>query len=210
MRRQLVVMTGLTGLLFAGTGCSALILAHEHSVGLDGPASSAFPLGASRLDVETKLGGPVKSRTLPDGTRVDSYDYIIRDPNWRGDCLPSRGGSQAPSVCTAAIMSAITLGFVEVAFVPLAIYEVWKKRRTATFTYDPHDRVLIHGAPPAYGPADDAVGTLSLNEIRERCRSDASGDSHNRPGGAIGGPPTPPRSLYDECFVRRLAIWGIQ
>jgi hypothetical protein len=70
--------------------------------------------------------------------------------------------------------------------------------------------LLEHGSPPPYGSADDAVGSLSLNEIRERCRSDVSRDPRDLPGRVTGGRLTAPRDLYDECLVRRLVIWGIE
>jgi hypothetical protein len=176
---------------FIGTGCAAMI----YSVGVD-PVDSVFPSGASRQDVEAKLGTPVTSRALPEGGRVDTYKYIIRQRN--------------PITSGAWVLYVAMLGTADIFFVPKAIEDVWNNRRTATFTYDPNNRLLDHGPPPPYGPPDDAVGSLSLNEIRERCRSDVSGDPRDLPGGVIGGRLRVPRDLYDECLVRRLAIWGIE
>ena len=209
MSRRLVLMAAAIGLLFTGTGCSSMILAHQYSVGLDGSASSYFPLGASRQEVETKLGNPVTSRALPDGTRMDSYVYTIRDPNWRGDCFPGPG-TRSLSACSAAIGSVITLGWTEPIFVPWALYEARKNRRTATFTYDANDRLLDHGPPPSYGSPDDAIEPLSHNGIKESCRSEHPAQRQDVRAGASGQPLQFPGYAYDECVVRRLAIWGIE
>ena len=201
MSRQLVLMAVTIGLAFIGTGCSAMILASQNS--LESSADSTFPLGASRQEVETKLGKPATSRALPDGGRADTYKYIIR----KVAAQPSATTriSEVPIWFLLAV-GAISLGGTEIVFAPAVMYDVSKNRQTATFTYDANDRLLKYGPPPPYGPPDDAVGSLSMNEIRERCRSDVSGDL---PGGVTGGRLTAPKDLYDECLVRRLAIWGI-
>ena len=64
------------------SGCGALILAHQDSVGLDGPASANVRLGSPRETVEATLGKPATSRALPDGSRVDTYAYTQRNPEW--------------------------------------------------------------------------------------------------------------------------------
>lgn len=210
MRRQLVLMALTIGLPFIGTGCSAMILASQNS--LERPANSTFPLGASRQEVETKLGKPATSRALPDGGRADTYQYIIRsvaDFSLTTRTSPTTRISEFPIWFFLAV-GAISLGGTEIVFAPAVMYDVSKNRQTATFTYDPNDRLLEHGPPPPYGPADDAVGSLSLNEIRERCRLDVSGEPRDLPGGVTGRGLTAPRDLYDECLVRRLAIWGIE
>jgi hypothetical protein len=210
MRRQLALMALAIGLSFIGTGCSAMILASQHS--LESPANSTFPLGASRQEVEAKLGEPATSRALPDGGRADTYKYIIRrvdDFSLTTRISSATRISELPIWFLLAV-GAISLGGTEIVLAPAVMYDVSKGRQTATFTYDPNDRLLAYGPPPAYGPADDAVGSLSLIEIRKRCRSDVSGDPSDRPGGVTGGLPTAPRYLYDECLVRRLAIWGIE
>lgn len=210
MRRQLVLMAFAIGLPFIGTGCSAMILASQNS--LESPANSTFPLGASRQEVETKLGKPATSRALPDGGRVDTYKYIIRQP--ADFSLTTRISSTARiselPTWYLLTLSAISFGGTDIVFVPAVLYDLSKNRQTATFTYDPNDRLLEYGPPPPYGPADDAVGSLSLNEIRGRCRSEVSEESRDRPGGVTGGPLTASRDRYDECLVRRLAIWSIE
>ena len=210
MRRQLVSMATAIGLAFVGTGCSAKILASQHS--LESPANSTFPLGASRKEVETKLGKPATSRPLPDGGRADTYKYIIRkvaNLSLTTRISPTTRIYEWPTWYLLTL-SAISLGGTDIVIAPAVLYDVSKNRQTATFTYDAHDRLLEHGPPPRYGPPDGAVGSLSLNEIRERCRSGASGDPSDLPGGVTGGPLTARRDLYDECLVRRLAIWGIE
>ena len=64
------------------SGCGALILAHHDSVGLDGPASANVRLGSPRETAEATLGKPATSRALPDGSRVDTYAYTQRNPEW--------------------------------------------------------------------------------------------------------------------------------
>ena len=196
MSRRLVLMAAAILLPFAGTGCGAAILAYQDRIALDYLPS--YAPGSSREEVEARLGKAETARALPDGSRVSTYTYTIRNPEWRN------------MKWQWALGTVITAGFAEGAWVPWAAYEVVKHRRAATFTYDANDRLVSHGPPPAYGPPDDAVGSLSLNGIRERCRSETSGDLRDRPGGVTGGPPTAPRDLYDECLVGRLAIWGIE
>ena len=176
---RLSALAGGIGLLFAAGGCGAAILAYHDAVGLDGPASSVFALGSTRQDVEAKLGKPETSRALPDGSRVDTYTYTVRDPRWR----KMKWGF--------AMGTVVTVGFVEPAFAPMAVYEVSKNRHTATFTYGPDDRLLDHGPPPRYGPPDDGLEPLSFAEIRERCRAESP-------------------DAYHECVVRRIAVWAIE
>ena len=64
------------------SGRGALILALQDSVGLDGPASANVRLGSPRETVEATLGKPATSRALPDGSRVDTYAYTQRNPEW--------------------------------------------------------------------------------------------------------------------------------
>lgn len=209
MRRQLILMAIAIGLAFIGTGCSAMILASQNS--LESPANSTFPLGASRQEVETKLGKPATSRALPDGGRADTYKYIIRkvaDLSLTSRSRPNRI-YEFPN-WYLLMLSAISFGGTDIVFVPAVMYDISKNRHTATFTYDPNDRLLEYGPPPPYGSADDAVGSLSLNEIRERCRSDVSGEPRDRPDGVTSRLLTAPKDLYDACLVRRLAIWGIE
>lgn len=175
--KRLSSLAATIGLACAAAGCGTAILARYDNRGLDGPA--VFALGSTRQEVEAKVGKPETSRTLPDGSRVDTYTYTIRKPEWR-----SMGWQWA-------VGTVITIGFTEAVWVPWAVYEVWKSRHTATFTYGLDDRVLDHGLPPGYGPPDDKLEPLSFIEIRERCRAE-----------------TP--DAYSECVVRRIAIWGIE
>ena len=178
------------------SGCGALILAHQDSVGLDGPASANVRLGSPRETAEATLGKPATSRALPDGSRVDTYAYTQRNPEWQRQKL------------TFALMSLMTVGFVEPILVPWAGYEALKYRRTVTLTFGPDERLLAYNPPPTYGPPDDGVEPPSLAEIRIRCLHE-HGAEHT---GVSSGAPLPvPRSYaYSECLVRRLAIWGIE
>src|SRR5215467_6098860 len=93
------------------SGRGALILAHQDSVGLDGPVSTNVTLGSPRETVEAPLGKPATSRLLPDGSRVDTYVYTERNPEWRKQKL------------TFALVSLMTVGFAEPILVPWAGYE---------------------------------------------------------------------------------------
>src|SRR5215475_13259748 len=122
---RLMVAGMLTSTL---SGCGALILAHQDSVGLDGPASANVRLGSPRETVEATLGKPTTSRALADGSRVDTYAYTQRNPEWQRRKL------------TFALMSLMTVGFVEPILVPWAGYEALKYRRTVTLTFGPDEQ----------------------------------------------------------------------
>lgn len=196
-----MVSRGLRGVVagvLASTlsGCGALILAHQDSVGLDGPVSANVTLGSPRETIEAMVGKPVTSRPLPDGSRVDTYAYTQRNPEWRRQKV------------TFALMSLMTVGFAEPILVPWAGYEALKYRRTVTLTFGADERLLAYGPPPAYGPPDDGAEPLSLDEIRSRCRHEHGAErlrvSSEEPL------PGPRPFAYSECLVRRLAIWGIE
>src|SRR5215469_1220214 len=178
------------------SGCGALILAHQDSVGLGGPITTNVTLGSPRETVEAPLGKPVTSRLLPDGSRVDTYVYTERNPEWRKQKL------------TFALVSLMTVGFAEPILVPWAGYEALKHRRTVTLTFGADEHLLAYGPPPPYGPPDDSVERLSFDEIRRRCRrehdAEHTGMSSDRPSAGPGP------YAYSECLVRRLAIWGIE
>jgi len=178
------------------SGRGALILALQDSVGLDGPVSTNVTLGSPRETVEAPLGKPATSRLLPDGSRVDTYVYTERNPEWRKQKL------------TFALVSLMTVGFAEPILVPWAGYEALKYRRTVTLTFGANERLLAYGPPPPYGPPDDSVEPLSFDEIRGRCRRE-----HGAERSGVSSDSSLPVSrpyAYSECLVRRLAIWGIE
>ena len=209
MRRWGLVLVGTVELCLvavAGGGCAAIIWADQRSTGLDAPAESVFPIGSSGQEIDTRLGKPASSRALPDGGRVGTYKYarrpVERPFGSQGTMVPGNTSEAVASV----LLSVMTLGVTDIP----AYLELSKNRRSVTFTFDANDRLLSHGPPPTYGSSGDAVGSLSLNEIGERCRSEVSGDPPGLPGGVTGGRLTAPRDLYYKCLVRRLAIWGIE
>ena len=188
------MVAGMLGLTLSG--CGALILAHQDSVGLDGSVSAHVTLGSPREAVEETLGKPATSRLLPDGSHVDTYAYTQRNPEWQKQKL------------TFALMSLMTVGFAEPILVPWAGYEVLKYRRTVTLTFCADERLLAYGPPPPYGPPDDSVEPLSFDEIRGRCRREHGAE---RSGvSSDSSLPVPRPYAYSECLVRRLAIWGIE
>lgn len=72
-RRHAACLAGVVGLALTTSGCGA---AMYH------PADVVFAEGAPREEVEARLGKPESSRTLPDGSRVDTYTYTIRNRDW--------------------------------------------------------------------------------------------------------------------------------
>jgi hypothetical protein len=194
--RRVRVLLGAILLASTLSGCGALILAHQDSVGLDGLASANVTLGLPRETVEAALGKPETSRPLPDGSRVDTYAYTERNPEWQRRKVEF------------ALMSMMTVGFAEPILVPWAGYEVLKNRRTVTLTFGADERLLAYSPPPPYGPPDDSIEPLSFDQIRKRCRHEHGA---GRTGVSSDAPlPVPRPYAYGECLVRRLAIWGIE
>ena len=198
MKNELILATAAMGLLFFGGGCSAMILAAASK----GDASPS--VGSRRDDVEAKLGKPITVRPLPDGGQVAIYEYRL-------------GASVDPKAQELTIQMWVPgFGFpyglvLEPFFLPYAIYKAaTRPEGKATFTYGPDGRLLYHGLPPSYGPADDAVAVLFEGEIREQCRSEHPAERRDvEAGGSAQGLPAPDYR-YQECIVRRLAIWGIE
>ena len=190
--RSLAHLAALTIVACSLAGCGAAIVAHLDAVALDDSPEHLFPTGTPRSDVEPTLGAPEASRTLPDGSRLDTYMYVVRDPEWR------------KLKWTMAVGSVITVGFAEAVFVPVGAYSALSHRRTAIMLYGDDDRVLGHGPPPAYGPPDDALAALGFDAIRQRCRAEQSADAPGRAG------PEATASAYEVCVAYRLAIWGVE
>ena len=192
MGRRFSLATVAIGLLFAGQGCSAVIL--YQSIG----SIREIPLGSPRQKVEARLGKRVSSRPLPDGGSVDTYEYVVRNPK------------MAREAFEMAAQSVITLGLTEVAFIPMALYQARKNRQMATLTFGPDDNLIDYGPPPPYGPPDETVGGLSRRDISERCRSEHPMESRDGGAGASGQRLPFPDYPYHECVVGRLATWGIE
>lgn len=195
MRRGLAVLAGAIGLSLACTGCAAAILAHYDARALDIPPESSFPPGSPRQGIEAKLGKPEVSRPLLDGSRADTYTYTLRDPQW------------ARMKWALVAGTVITVGFAEPLFVPIVSYDISRNRRTATLRFDSDDVLLDHALPPGYGPPDDSLPALSLDRIRERCRSEEP-TAATAPAADSAAPAR--GYAYHACLVRRLAIWGIE
>ena len=60
-------------LLFSISGCSVGMAMS----GKEDPNFAAFRVGSTRGEVELQLGSPVSSVTIPEGKRVDVYEYEI-------------------------------------------------------------------------------------------------------------------------------------
>jgi hypothetical protein len=175
---------------FLASGCGAAMIARLDATALEKPAEAIVVPGAMRDVVERQLGPPTTTVPLRDGSRLDSYAYTLRNPEWRA------------LKWIFAATTVITIGWTEPFWVPWAALE-WKRyTRTASFVYDADDLVVSTGPPPDYGPADEPLGQLSLADIRERCRTENGGDA----------PPATGRQpyAYNACVVRRMAIWGVE
>ena len=192
MGRRFSLATVAIGLLFAGQGCSAVIL--YQSIG----SIRELPLGSSRQQVEARLGNRVASRPLPDGGSVDTYEYVLRNHG------------MAREAFQMAAASVITLGLTEVIAVPMALNQARKNRQTATLTYGADDRLVDYGGLPPYGSLDETVGRLSHRDIREKCRFEHPMEPREVEAGAAAQRLPFPDYPYQECIVRRLAIWGIE
>jgi hypothetical protein len=174
----------------AVNGCGAAMLARLDATSLAGPAEAVFAPGAARELVEQGLGQPTTTRALPDGSRLATYSYHLRNPEWRVLKWMFAAGT------------VITVGFTEPIWVPWATYQWKRSMATATFAYGADDRVVSVRPPPAYGAADESLGTLALDDVRARCREE-------HPPAAVPITGRGP-SGYDACLARRLAIWGIE
>ena len=220
MRNRLVLAAAAIGLLCFGSGCSALIL---HVVSKGGESPSQLSVGATRDDVEAKLGRPVTVRPLPDGGQVAIYEYRLPDP--KAQEMATRALGQWLPLCQGAPCGILT---EPLFFFPYAIYKAaTPPRGKVTFTYGPDGRLLYLGSPPPYGPVDDAVempstGTAreayglidaieapSIGTIRESCRLRDRGESPEHSVGA-GGKRLTAAEIYVDCVSSRFAIWAIE
>ncbi|OGW57001.1 MAG: hypothetical protein A2Z09_05475 [Nitrospirae bacterium RBG_16_43_8] len=117
-------------LLFSISGCSVGMALS----GKEDPNFAAFRVGSTRGEVELQLGSPVSSVSIPEGKRVDLYEYEIGNK-------PSTGRAIGHGV-----MDFLTLGLWEVVGTPIEGFTGEKKR--LTITYDKNDRVeAINQAP---------------------------------------------------------------
>lgn len=223
MRNELILAAAAMGLLFFGSGCSALIL---HTVGKGGESPSQLSVGATRDDVEAKLGRPVTVRPLPDGGQVAIYEYRLPDPKAQ-KMVEAALGQWIPNPYSGGAPPAILLE--PLFFFPYAIYKAaTPQREKVTFTYGPDGRLLYRGLPPPYGPIDDAVetpsiGTIrepygpiddvvqapSIGAIRESCRLQERREGPDRPV-RQGDGQLAAAEMYVECVSRRFAIWAIE
>ena len=200
MKNELILATAAMGLLFFGAGCSAMIL-HAARKGDEVPYK--LPVGSRRDEVEAKLGKPITERPLPDGGQVAIYEYRL-------------GASVDPKTLEGAVLmwfpTPYPLGLVVEPFLlPYAIYKAaTRPKGEVPFTYGPDGRLLYFWLPPSYGPADEVLAALSHGEIREQCRSEHPAERRDvEAAGSAQGLPVPDYR-YQECMVRRLAIWGIE
>jgi len=118
---------------------SALILLSGCSVGMamsgkQDPNLGAFRVSSTRGEVELQLGSPITSITIPDGKRMDMYEYELGN-------APSAGRAIGHGV-----MDILTLGLWEVVGTPIEGFQGEKRR--LSIVYDKNDRVeAINQAP---------------------------------------------------------------
>lgn len=116
--------------------------------GKQSPDLGAIRVGSTRGEVELQLGSPAQSATLPEGGRVDIYEYEVGNE-------PSAGRAIGHGV-----MDVLTLGLWEVIGTPIEGFTGEKRR--IKINYGPDDRVTAIGAappPPAASPAPAAPAT---------------------------------------------------
>lgn len=220
MRNKLILATAAVGLLCLGSGCSAVIL---HAVGKGGESPPQLSVGATRDDVEAKLGRPVTVRPLPDGGQVAIYEYRL--PDAKAQEMAKDALLQWLPACQGAPCGILT---EPLFFFPYSIYKAaTPPRAKVTFTYAPDGRRLYKGSPPPYGPVDDAVETPStgtaresyglidaveapsIGTIRESCRRQDRGERSDPSVGA-GGRQLTAAEIYVDCVSSRFAIWAIE
>jgi hypothetical protein len=96
--------------------------------GKPNPNLGAVRTGATRGEVELHLGAPVRSTTLPDGSRLDVYEYEIGNE-------PSGGRAVGH-----AVMDILTLGIWEIVGTP--IEGVQGDKFELSVSYDKDDTVM--------------------------------------------------------------------
>lgn len=117
-------------ILFSISGCSVGMAMS----GKEDPNFGAFRVGSTRGEVELQLGSPINSVTIPEGKRVDVYEYEIGNK-------PSAGRAIGHGV-----MDILTFGLWEVIGSPIE-GSIGEKKKL-TITYDKNDKVeAINQAP---------------------------------------------------------------
>jgi hypothetical protein len=111
-------------LAVALAGCSVgMAMSGNHNSDL-----GTVRVGATRGEVQMQLGSPVRTTTLPDGTRTDLYEYEIGNE-------PSAGRAIGHGV-----MDVLTLGAWEIIGTPVEGFQGQKYQ--ATITYGQDDKVI--------------------------------------------------------------------
>jgi hypothetical protein len=103
---------------------------------------SQFPIGESRMDVLSKIGGPL-STTQDSGNSCDIYKLYTTGP--------SKGGKTAIAA-GEAVADVFTLGLAEVIFTPTEI-ATKNEEHVTVFCYSPDDKLV------SVTQADTATGT---------------------------------------------------
>jgi hypothetical protein len=162
------------------------------ATGAVGPPT--YPLRTARAHVDKQLGPPIETRALPDGGHVATYRYPVfdRGPNpiaafAMDGVMRGAGGGAGAGVVALALLGIAAAAVAHQATTPSSYL-------TVKFTYSPYGELLHDGAPPRYGPEDDAVGQPTIGALRMSCASDGERDERQ----------------YVECVVRRFAAWGIE
>ena len=132
MKRFLLVLTVL-----ALTGCSVGMAMS----GKKEPNLGVVRVGQTRGVVELELGSPIKTVSLPDGNRLDVYEYEIGNE-------PSAGRAIGHGV-----MDVLTLGLWEVVGTPIEGFQGDKNRLSIAYTKE--DKVLSVNQVPIPKSSED-------------------------------------------------------
>lgn len=102
------------------------------------PNLGAFRVGSMRGEVEVQLGSPISSTSLPDGRRIDVYEYELGN-------RPSAGRAVGH-----AVLDVLTLGLWELVGTPIEAFQGSKHR--IAITYGPDEKVMDIKPVSSQGP----------------------------------------------------------
>ena len=122
MKTQIIVLFLCLSLALSGCAVGMAMSGKQE------PNTYVFKKGAYRGEIEMQLGGPIKTQTNNDGTRLDIYEYEI-------------GNSQDNNTAmTHALLDVCTLGAWEIVATPVELLR--GEKRYLAVTYDANDCVI--------------------------------------------------------------------
>jgi len=193
MMRRLGGGVTLAVLVLLATGCSSLIVIASTAPGQERPTYASY---TARQRVESRLGAPVATRALPDGSVMATYRYRVRRP-------PNAVGQLVLDTELALVLEDRRIWLLmQPLLIPTAtvaaVYAAFDAHYdTVTFGFGPHGELLYVGAPPPYGAEDDALVAPGIGVLRRTCWGEPEPDADVA------------ERRYVECLTSRFAIWAI-